>query len=332
MHIFSRMKYLFLLFPLFFISCGQGKSEKALPKDIDSLLVLFPDSVELLIKHGNIMLKKYDFDRAMADGAKAFRLDSNNVEARMLYADVLNNRPERSVEDVMKAQRHYTKIVKLEPKNTKALVGLASTYSQQQDFETSFKYINSALRINPRYRDAYVLKGTNYMFLGKIDLAKSSYETAVQQDPEFFEAYLMLGSIYQAEKNEICIEYYTTAAELQPKNVDVLYSLAYAKQVFGKTDEALPLYRKMIQMDTSYHEALFQIGYIKHFTVGDIDSAMYYYNSAIETEPRFVEAWHNLGLCYEEKGDKTRALQSYAKALKYNPDFELSRKQADALR
>ena len=326
------MKYLFFLLPLFFISCGDGKPTKSLPKDLDSLLVLFPDSVELLVKHGNKMLEDLEFDKALADGAKALRLDSSNMDARMLYADVLNNRPDRSVADVMLAQEQYKKIVKNDAKSLKGLIGLASTYSQQQDFETSFKYINTALRINPRYRDAYVLKGTNYMFLGKIDLAKSSYETAVQQDPEFYEAYVMLGSLYQAEKNKICIEYFITAATLQPKNTEVLYALAYAKQIFGDTDGALPIYRKMIKIDTSYYEALFQIGYIQQFTFEDIDSAIYYYNSALQTEPRFVEAWHNLGLCYETQGDKTRALQSYGKALKYNPEFEVSRIQADALR
>jgi Tfp pilus assembly protein PilF len=46
----------------------------------------------------------------------------------------------------------------------------------------------------------------------------------------------------------------------------------------------------------------------------------------------FVEAWHNLGTCYEEQGDITRALQSYAKALKYNPEFALSRERADKLK
>jgi len=46
----------------------------------------------------------------------------------------------------------------------------------------------------------------------------------------------------------------------------------------------------------------------------------------------FVEAWHNLGTCYEERGDITRALQSYAKALKYNPEFTLSRERADNLK
>jgi tetratricopeptide (TPR) repeat protein len=326
-------------------SCKEAETKTNIPKDLDSLIVMFPDSIELLIKRGNLKLKAYDYPQAMADGAKAFRLDSNNLEARMLYADVLNNRPERTVEEITQAQGHYLKIIKKDPKNQRGLVGLASTFSQQMDFERSFHYINEALKINPRYRDAYIMKGSNYLVLSKLnpekdgqagkkylDLAKSSYETSVQQDPEFYEAYLLLGSLYQAENNPICLEYYTTAAALQPKNAEVLYPLAYAKQEFGKRDEAIELYRKMIQLDTTNAEALFQIGYIKQFYVGELDSAIYYYNSSLQTEPRYVEAWHNLGLCYETKGDKTMALKSYAKALKYNPDFELSRKQADALR
>lgn len=326
------MRYLLFLIPFFFISCGGSKPTKTLPKDIDSLLVLFPDSVELIIEHGTKMLKEYKFDKAMVDGAKAFRLDSNNMDARMLYADVLNNRPERSVADVAAAQRHFKVITKKQPKNPKALVGLASTYSQQMDFEKSFQYINQALKIDPRYRDAYVMKGSNYLFLDKRDLAKSSYETAVQQDPSFYEAYLMLGSLYQAENNKICIEYYKTAADLQPKNPEVLFSLAYAQQVFEEPEKALEIYRKMIKIDTSYYQALNQIGVIKQYNYKQIDSAIYYYNSALQTEPRMVEAWHNLGMCYEEKGDITRAMQAYAKALKYNPDFKMSRERADALK
>jgi tetratricopeptide (TPR) repeat protein len=328
------MKYSFFvfIFSLALLSCGESKPTKALPKDLDSLLVLYPDSVELIIKHGNKMLKNYQYDKAMADGAKAFRLDSTSFDARLLFADALNNRPTRSVSDVSAAQRHFKYLLKKEPKNTHLLVGIASTYSQQMDFDRSFQYINQALKINPRFRDAYVMKGSNYLFLNKPELAKSSYETAVQQDPTFYEAYLMLGSIYQSENNKICIEYYKTAAQLKPKSTDVLFSLAYAQQVFNQPDEALKNYRKMIQLDTAYYQALNQIGVIKQHNFKQIDSAIYYYNSALTTEPRFVEAWHNLGTCYEEKGDITRAMQSYAKALKYNPEFSLSRERADKLK
>jgi tetratricopeptide (TPR) repeat protein len=328
------MKYIFPVVFLFILcSCGENKKASIGAIDIDSLLVLYPDSVDLLVERGNTYLKKFEFDKAIADGAKAFRIDSNNLEARLMFADILNNKPDRSITtDVSAAQRHYKFALKKCPKDPKVLISLASTYSQQMDFEESFKLINKALRIDKRYRDAYVLKGSNYLFLNKPDLAKSSYETAVQQDPKFFEAYLMLGSLYQSENNEICLEYYRTAVSLQPKNPDVLFSLAYAYQLFNQPAKALALYRKMIQLDTAYYQALNQIGVIKQYNYKEIDSAIYYYKSALQTEPRFVQAWHNLGMCYEESGDVSQALQSYGKALKYDPNFEMSRERADQLK
>lgn len=328
------MKYLFPVVFLFILcSCGENKKASIGAIDIDSLLVLYPDSVDLLVERGNRYLKTFEFDKAIADGAKAFRIDSNNLEARLLFADILNNKPDRSITtDVSAAQRHYKLALKKRPKDPKVLISLASTYSQQMDFEESFKLINKALRIDKRYRDAYVLKGSNYLFLNKPDLAKSSYETAVQQDPNFFEAYLMLGSLYQSENNEICLEYYRTAVSLQPKNPDVLFSLAYAYQLFNQPAKALALYRKMIQLDTAYYQALNQIGVIKQYNYKEIDSAIYYYKSALQTEPRFVQAWHNLGMCYEERGDVSQALQSYGKSLKYDPNFEMSRERADQLK
>lgn len=316
------------------MSCSEKKEKKLVEvSNLDSLIVLFPDSVDLLIRRGKRKINLQEFEQAQADAARAFRLDSSNLEARELFADVLNNKPDRSLTtDVSAAQRHYLIILKKKPKSPKTLVSLASTFSQQMDFESSFKFINKALRIDKYYRDAYVLKGSNYLFLGRRDLAKSSYETAIQQDPKFFEAYLMLGTLYQGDNDSICLEYYKTAVSLQPKNPDVLFSLAYGYQVFDKPAKALPLYRKMIRLDTTYYQALNQIGVIKQHNYHEIDSAIYYYKSALQTEPRFVEAWHNLGTCYEEQGDITRALQSYSKALKYDPEFKLSRERANVLK
>ena len=315
-------------------SCSTNEQKSASKsKDLDSLITLYPDSVELLVKRGEKAMKEYKFEEALADAARAFRLDSSNLDTRELFADVLNNKPNRSLtSDVYAAQRHYKIILKKRPKSPKTLVSMASTFSQQMDFETSFKYINQALRIDKRYRDAYVLKGSNYLLLDNRKWAKSSYETAVQQDPKFFEAYLMLGALYQGDNDSICLEYYKTAVSLQPKNPDVLFSLAYAYQLFNKPSRALALDRRMILLDTAYYQAFNQIGVIKQHNFHQIDSAVYYYKSALQSEPRFVEAWHNLGTCYEEQGDVTRALKSYAKALKYNPKFKLSRERADMLK
>ena len=318
----------------FLQSCEEPKEKIEEPKDLESLLDLYPDSIPLLLKHGNEMIIIRDYVKAMADGAKSYRLDSNNLEARMLYAEVLNNRPERTLAEVNTAQKHYHIIVDKQPKNLKALIGLAATYSQQQDFEASFKYINQALRINPKYRDAYVLKGSNYRLLGNVEYTKSSYETAIQQDPTFVEAYVLLGAMYQAEKNPVCIEYYTTALELQKGDMDITYALAYAKEIFNELEEAKLLYRAMAADTADYYVArgLFHQGYLKQFNENDLDSAIFFYSSATTTHPYYLEAWHNLGLCYTDQGDKTQALQSFAKALKINPEYTLSREAADALR
>ena len=142
----------------------------------------------------------------------------------------------------------------------------------------------------------------------------------------------MLGALYQSEKDPLCIEYFTTAAQLQPSNPDVLYSLAYSKQIFGKEKEATVIYRKMLKLDNKYYEANFQLGYIKQFIDKDLDSALYFYNAALDIEPRHIESNHNIGLIYEDKKDISNALLSYAKALKYNPEFELTKERVAVLK
>ncbi len=334
-----RRVYYFLFAGVFAVALASSCTETEVPKpegprNLDSLLSVYPDSIPLLLERGNLRFDAYEYDLAMNDAAKAFRLDSSDLTARLLYAEVLNNREHRTVEDVATAQRHYKVVIKKEPKNLRALVGLAATFAFQQDFEKTFQYVNEALRIDPRYRNAYVLKGSTYRQLGNLDLAISSYETAIQQDPDFFEAYFLLGQIYQSQNDPVCVEYFATALELRPDILEVKYQLAYSKQLHDQVEGAKSLYREMAHDTIDFYVArgLFHQGYIHQFIEGNIDSAMYFYKSALETEPRYVEAWHNLGLCHEEKGDKTKALQSFAKALKYDPNFELSRQEADRLR
>jgi tetratricopeptide (TPR) repeat protein len=316
------------------ISCNSGKPENTEALTLDQAIEKYGDSVELLVKRGRNYLQTFEFSLAMSDAAKAFRLDSNNALVKRFYADVLNNRPTRTDEDTYIAQRHYRDLLKKDGKNPDLLVALASTYSLQQDFDRAFEYINKALKINPRFREAYQLKGSIYRALGNRDLMVSSYETAIQQDPEFYEGYIMLGAIYQGEQNKLCIEYFTTAAKLKPREPEAKYSLAFAKQHFGKEDDAAAMYREMTKDTSDYYasQAWFQLGHMKQFLFGDLDSAQFFYAKAIRVEPRLYQAYHNMGICYDLQGDKTNALKSFSKALKYNPEFEFSRQYADSIR
>lgn len=359
---------------LMFVSCGErtGGNTEMSDNNIDSLVKLYPDSVPLLLKKGQQLVDEHLYSDALSYAAKSFRLDSSNLDARMLYAKVLNNRPERTTQDVLNAQKHLLAIVEKDPKNKEAFVQLGLTYTQMSEFDKAFININKALRIDKKYRDAYVAKGTTYrmeivnieneiLVIGnedqkkvdalsreikeRWDLMKSSYETAVQQDPEFFQAYFELGKIYQMEGDKICIEYFTTAHELKPEIKEIEYYLAFSKQHYGQVDDARTMYRHMATGDEEEKScnftsqcvsfpslALFQLGHIKQFYDNDLDSAIYFYNSATKSAPDFVEAYHNMGMCYDLKGNKTQALKKFGQALKFDPDFSLSREYADSIK
>lgn len=334
---------LFLFISIFLIFSCKEKGEKVTVKNenLDSLLSKDPNNVGLLVKRGNLMLDsfltKYNqkyFDIAKPDATKAFRLDSSRIDTRLLYADVLSNDPERSVTDVSRAQFHYSFIVKKQPKNTKALVGLSSTYAYFSDFQTAIQYVDQALKINPKYRDAYIMKGTIFLMQNNRKLAISSYETAVQQDPTFELAYLRLGQLYtEDEKYQIAIEKFRSAVAINPNLSEALYGVAYCDQMLERFNDAERGYHELMRVNDKYHLGWFNLGYIKQFhTENQLDSAIIYYQMAIDIQPEFVKAWHNIGLCYEDKNDRTRALQAYAKALKYNPQFELTKERVAALK
>jgi tetratricopeptide (TPR) repeat protein len=163
-------------------------------------------------------------------------------------------------------------------------------------------------------------------------LAISSYETAVQQDPNYYMTYLLLGSLYEYENDPICLEKYTTAYQLQPKNVEVIYALAFAKEKFGQEKSAQLYYRKMTKVDSTFADGYFHLGYLAQFSFNQPDSAMYFYKKAVKVNPQHLPSFHNMGLLYEDRNDLSNALFSYAKALKVDSTYQLSRDRVNVLR
>jgi tetratricopeptide (TPR) repeat protein len=103
--------------------------------------------------------------------------------------------------------------------------------------------------------------------------------------------------------------------------------------MFNEPREALRLYRKMVLLDTAFYQAqaLNQIGVIKQYDYKEIDSAIYYYNSATLSNPTLANAWHNLGVCYEQKGERIKAITAYRWAIKYDPNMQISKDRIEAL-
>lgn len=324
----------FISFLFILAACGEksqnANTTKAIAdlsiEELDSLIALDAENVEYLTAYGEKLLEEFRGDEALPALAKAFRLNSKDVHIKQLYASALINRMDKSVSEVETAIEKLLEVIIEQPQNKKAYLDIATGYSYFQDYENTFKYVNEALRLDNKYRDAYMTKGRTYYKMGNMKLAKSSFETAVQQDPEFFLGYLQLGWLYtETEEYKQAVEYFTTASHLEKHSTDALYGVAYSQQMLERSEEALESYRHLLDVDSTYYLAYFNQAYIKHYDQKEIDSAVYYYKKAIAIEPEFVKGWHQLGMCYLDQGNKETALIAFKKVLEYNPEFELTK-------
>jgi Flp pilus assembly protein TadD len=65
--------------------------------------------------------------------------------------------------------------------------------------------------------------------------------------------------------------------------------------------------------------------------LGRYDEAYAELTRAIELEPLNVEAYHNRAVIHERRGDKAAAISDYQTAVKYNPQYEPSRRALQRL-
>lgn len=322
------MKINFLIVVLLLLfSCQSESNDSESPKKnnsvsnerltenvLDSLLSVYPDSLDLIIKHADLMFEKNQWSKFMQSAAKAYSKDSSQTEVKLLYAKALLNLQDNSAQDKMNSKRIYSSILQKDSSNAEALLGIAQVYGID-NIEECMRYTNASIKSNPTYRDAYILRGSIFRRLGDEQKMLAAWEKALNLDPNWVNGYIYIGSYYLNVKDPICVEYYTTCLELYPNNPDFIFNLAYAKGEFGKEREAIDLYKKMISVDPSKYEAYCQIGQILQKKYNALDSALSFYSNAIDLDPNHIDAFVNTGLIYEEKKNYSLALKNYAQAL-----------------
>ncbi|MEO1367204.1 MAG: alkaline phosphatase family protein, partial [Acidobacteriota bacterium] len=98
----------------------------------------------------------------------------------------------------------------------------------------------------------------------------------------------------------------------------------------GRYREAAKIYKKLVDAepeDASLRTSLAGVlGALERY-----DAAMAELNKALELDPLNVEAYHNRAVILERTGDPRRAVEDYARAVRYRPSYEPSRRALERL-
>lgn len=275
-----------------------------------------PDNADLYHKRAQYYYENQRFSEGLADMLRAVNIDSTQAPYYITLSDLyfVNNQ-------TSKTKSALEKCLQLDDKNTDAMLKLAELYLYVRKHEQSVQYINNALKLNKYNAKAYFMKGMNYKELGDTARAISSMQTAVEQDQQYYNAYMQLGMLCAATKNKLAAEYYKNAIKINPSS-EAQYSLAKYYQDTRQFDKALDTYNDLVTVHPKNINAFYNMGVIQLAELKKYDLAAHYFTTAISINPKYVEAYYGRGLSYQYAGNIKKAVADFEACIAIDPKFE----------
>ncbi len=280
------------------------KWSKAIEKD--------PQNAELYYNRGMVYKAMQKDTLAIMDFQKSTQLDSTVAKYFSAVGDLMFEH-----KDVSGSVVWFEKALALNPNDEKAHLKMAKLFLFIEEYPKAFIEINTVLRVNVYNAEAYFLKGMCYKSMQDTNRAISSFQTAVQNDPKYVDAYMQLGLIYQAKNDKLSLKYFENAFKSDTSNLEPVYAQAMFWQNQNQFEEAKNVYRRMVTINRAYPKSYYNMGWVL-MQQDSMEKAIRQFTIAIENKPDYADAYYNRGICNESLNKFQEALDDYNQALSFN--------------
>ena len=188
--------------------------------------------------------------------------------------------------NVVRAERTYEEILRIQPGNVNALHFLGVAYYRNKKYKPAIMCMKRVLQLRPDYADAHNNLGIILKDIGQLHEAMSCFRKAVALKPAFFEAYVNLGGILRSQ---------------------------------GSLDEAIACFQKAVQLNPLFYGTYNDLGIMLKDKMR-FDEAVICFQTALGLNPRFLESYINLGNTLQAKGLIDEAVACFQKAVQLCPD------------
>ncbi len=272
-----------------------------------------PKNPQLLYQRAQVYYNQKNLYKGLEDIIRAIDMDSSDANYHLLLADFYY--ADAKIED---ARTSIQKALKLDPNNIDGNIKMGELLFYLGDYVNMFKYLDIALKQDPYRAKVYFIKGMAFKEMGDTNLAISSFNTTIEQDPDYFDAYMQLANIYSERKNPLAIQYYNNAIRINPFMIEAHYGLAYFLQENGKPDDAIKIYNDLLSIEPNNATALHNIGYIFLFYKNDPAASIPWFDKSALSNPKAVNTFYHRGYAYELMKNYAKARENYEKAIELN--------------
>jgi len=284
-----------------------------------------PEKPDLYYARADWYYQQEGYDEAIRDLEKALAYDSTNVKYLHLLADTYLDyyKSKKALETLEQAVEYH-------PEQIPSLLKLSEFQLILQQYEDSMRTLDRILQIDPQESEAYFMFGMNFREMGDTARAISSFQSAVDNDPELIDAWIELGQLHAGLGNEIAGQYFDSAIRIEPENVTVKHAKAYYLQDKGDLEGSLALFRDIIRQDPQYEDAYYNSGLL-YLDLDSVLQAHEQFDLTLQVNPVHIRAYYYRGVASEMMGNLPAARDDYQQALRMAPDYARAQEGLDRL-
>ena len=196
----------------------------------------------------------------------------------------------------------------------------AKLYLLSNQTNTALNDINKAILLDKDKPDFYLTLSDIYFATIQIEKSKEAINKALSLNSNNPDAYLKL-----AELNLYLKQYDETqknadkAIEIEKNTSQAYFIKGYAYKENGDSTKAVTQFLKTIEVNPDHFEAYMQLGLM--FSNRNNKIAIDYLNSALNLNPKSIEANYALGMFLQENGKQDEAIKAYKNIISINPSY-----------
>jgi tetratricopeptide (TPR) repeat protein len=318
----------FLLLIIAFFACKNGEDKpkvefaKTGNVSIDSLTDLIfknPSNADLYFKRARLFNENGavgGFDFAIKDMEYAITLDSTNVGYHHFLSDVyLDAKQSRLAVATME------RAMSLAPDSIPTLLKLTEMYFITKQYAYAGNTVEKIMKRDPQNAEGYFMFGMIFKEMGDDAKAINSFQKAADLNADNKDAFIELGQLFTKRNSPLALRYFDNALLLDSLNLDALMGKAFYLQSQKKTAEAIAIYRKAVEIDSHYANALFNLG-VLYLEQNDLDKAYEHFDLITKQSATFYRAYYFRGFVEEKRGNKDAAIKDYRQALEFRSDYD----------
>jgi predicted O-linked N-acetylglucosamine transferase (SPINDLY family) len=192
-------------------------------------------------------------------------------------------------------------------------------FAQHDKLDKAIICWQTAIDWDPEYVDAYYNLGTAYNQLQDYEQSAQVFEQAIKLKPNYPEALYNLGlTLVKLNRLDDAIQSYQKALEISPDDIDIYIALGSAYFQQKQLKPSLAIYESALAINPKSASALVSIGAVL-IEIGGVDRAISCLNEALSIEPNDAQAYCNLGYAFTLKEQMDESIYFYNKALEIDP-------------